>query len=337
MVTDMYARRSSWGKLAGVMVTAAVLAVGLAGCSGGSDTGSGSTDTLTLATQPWLGYGPWYIAQEKGFFEDQGLDVKITSFDEDAEMTASLGSGQVDVANAASHTVLQWVESHQDGYIALLLDTSETADAILANSSISSIADLKGKRIAYEEGSVSNLLLDHALSENGLSISDISPVPMGPSDAAVALSSGRVDAAVTYEPYITDALGENSGIKTLYTASEKEGLIGDVLFVSKKAAEEKPEAVKKAVLAWGDAIDFYKSNKSEAQEIIAENIGSKAEDLETAFDGVKFFSLEDNKKQLGDDYLNSVLPSVEESAIHAGIVEQKLDLKSIVSTDFLPE
>ncbi|WP_084627087.1 aliphatic sulfonate ABC transporter substrate-binding protein [Pseudoclavibacter soli] len=317
-------------------VLIAAVAASLVGCSSSdSSSSSADSDTISIATQPWLGYGPWYIAEENGYFEDQGVDAKITSFDDDSQMTAALGSGEVDIANAASHTALQWLENGQEGYIALLLDTSLTADAVLAGPNVNSISDLKGKKVAYEEGSVSNLLLDHALSANGMSIDDIESVPMDPSDAAVALASGRVDAAVTYEPYITDSLAQDSSIKKLYTADEQEGLISDVLFVSKKALEEKPEAVRKAIQAWGPAVDFYNSNTDEAQEIIAKNVGSSAEDLKTAFDGVKFFSLDDNKTELGGDYLTNVLPSVQESALSAGILTEKLDLNDVVDTQFV--
>lgn len=332
-ITSRPSRRRA---LAATALITALSASALVGCSSANSNSSDSaTDTITIATQPWLGYGPWYIAQDKGYFADQGVDAKITSFDDDSQMTAALGSGQVDVANAASHSALQWLENGQEGYIGLLLDTSLTADAVLASDGISSITDLKGKKVAYEEGSVSNLLLDHALTENGMSINDVESVPMAPSDAAVALSSGRVDAAVTYEPYITDSLAQNSSIKKLYTADKKEGLISDVLFISKKALEEKPEAVRKTIAAWGPAVDFYNSNTDEAQKIIATNIGSSADDLKTAFAGVKFFSLEDNRTELGGNYLENVLPSVQESALSAGILTKKTDLSKVVDAQFV--
>ncbi|AWT25084.1 Putative aliphatic sulfonates-binding protein [Corynebacterium provencense] len=318
-----------------VAVTAGAALVACSSGTGSGDSSGGGEDSLTMATQPWLGYGPWYIAQDKGYFADQGVNVNITSFDDDSQMTAALGSGDVDIANAATHSALQWLENGQDGYITLVLDTSMKADAILAADGINSVADLKGKKVAFEEGSVSNLLLDHALSENGMSVNDISPVPMAPSDAAVALQAGRVDAAVTYEPYISDTAGKDASVKTLYTADAQPGLISDILFVSKKAMEEKPEAVKKAVAAWGPAIDYYNSDTADAQAIIAKNIGSDAESLKTAFDGVKFYSLEDNRTYLGGEYRDKVLPSVQEAAKNAGIISQDHDPAQIVDTRFV--
>ena len=250
-------------------------------------------------------------------------------------MTAALGSGDVDVANAASHSALQWLENGLPGYIALFLDTSLEADAILAGQGIDDISDLEGASIAYEEGSVSNLLLDHALTEAGLSTDDIETVPMAPSEAAVALQAGRVDAAVTYEPYISDTAGADSDISTLYTAAEQPGLISDILFVSEQAMEEKPDAVQKVIDAWGPSVDFYRSNTDEAQDIIAENIGSDAESLRTAFEGVEFYDLEENATLLGGDYQDDYLSSVQESALNAAIVNEEQDLDAAIDTRFV--
>lgn len=321
-------------RITATALVAATAGAGLTACSS-SDDSSSATDSISMATQPWLGYGPWYIAQDKGYFADQDLDVKITSFNDDAQMTAAIGSGEVDVLNEATHSALREIENGTDGYVALVLDTSMTADAVLAGAGVDSVKDLKGKKVAFEEGSVSNLLLDHALTENGMSIDDITAVPMAPSDAAVALQSKRVDAAVTYEPYITDTAGKDDSVKTLYTADAQPGLISDTLFVSKKALEEKPEAVQKLINAWGPAIDYYNSDREDAQAIIAKNIGSDAESLKTAFDGVKFYGLEENRTYLGGDYKSEVLPSVMEAAKNANIVKDDHDPDEIVDTQFV--
>lgn len=324
------------GRLAAATTSVVVAGAVLVACSSDeSDSADGATDTITMATQPWLGYGPWYIAEEEGYFEDEGVDVTITNFEDDSQMTAALGSGDVDVANAASHSALQWLENGLPGYISLVLDTSLQADAILAGDGIDDISDLEGKSIAYEEGSVSNLLLDHALTEAGLTVDDIDSVPMAPAEAAVALQAGRVDAAVTYEPYITDTAGADSDITTLYTAAEEPGLISDVLFVSEQAMEEKPEAVQKVIDAWGPAIDYYNSDTEAAQEIIASNIGSDAEAMRTAFDGVEFYSVEDNSTMLGGEYKDEILPSVQESALNAGIVNDEQDIDGSIDTQFV--
>ena len=113
------------------------------------------------------------------------------------------------------------------------------------------------------------------------------------------------------------------------------GLISDTLFVSKKAMEEKPEAIQKLINAWGPAIDYYNENTEDAQAIIAKNIGSDAESLKTAFEGVEFYGLEENKTYLNGEFKTDVLPSVQESSKNAGIVKDDHDPDEIIDTQFV--
>ncbi|MCR2812720.1 MULTISPECIES: ABC transporter substrate-binding protein [Microbacterium] len=305
-------------------------------CSAGADAAS-DTPTVGMGIQPWLGYGPWYIAQEKGYFEEAGVDVKITNFMNDADMSAAFASDRIQVANMASHSALQLVEQGLDITIVLLLDASLAADAILTDGSVTEVSELAGKSIAFEEGSVSNLLLGYALQESGLSLDDISPVPMDPSEAATALIGGSVPVAVTYEPYISEAQKASEGFETIFTAAEKEGLISDVLAVDNDFLAENPEAVQRIVDAWAPAISFYESDTDEARAIIAESVGSDVDALATAFDGVKFFTLAQNKTMLSGEYLTSVLPAVQDVAAAIGLVQGGLDLASLIDPTFVED
>ena len=162
--------------------------------------------TLRIGTQPWLGYGPWWIAQEKGFFAARGVNVQLINFIQDQDINAALASRRLDGANIATHTAINFIDRGVDIRLVLLMDASYEADAIIADASIKSIKDLRNKRVAFEEITTSDLLLTYALRENGMSKSDIRPVPMPAADAGTALIAGRVDVAVTYEPYLTAAL-----------------------------------------------------------------------------------------------------------------------------------
>jgi NitT/TauT family transport system substrate-binding protein len=100
----------------------------------------------------------------------------------------------------------------------MLLDVSMTADAMLTDGSVASVKDLKGKQVAYEEGTTSDILLNYALSKNGMTIADIQRVPMPAADAGSALIAGKVPVAVTYEPYISLAKAQNGKVKMLFSA-----------------------------------------------------------------------------------------------------------------------
>jgi NitT/TauT family transport system substrate-binding protein len=139
--------------------------------------------TFKPGIEPWLGYGQWHIAAKKGLFAKEGLsDVQIVNFTEDKDINAALASGQLDAANIATHTAMGMVAAGLPVKIVTLLDFSLNADAILAGKDIQSIADIKGKEVAFEQGTTSDILLNYALANNGMTIADVKPVPMPAAD-----------------------------------------------------------------------------------------------------------------------------------------------------------
>ena len=296
-----------------------------------------ATTTVRIGTQPWIGYGPWWIAQEKGMFEKYGIQAELIDFVTDTEVNAAFASGNMDVANVASHTAIKLFANGVDLRVVLLEDVSTTADAILAPSAIATVADLAGKTVAYEEGSTSDLLLNYALLQNNMSLDDINPAPMPAADAGAALIAGQVDSAVTYEPYISEAVNQNADIKLLYTAAERSGLISDVLAASAPFAAENPDVMRNLLKVWGEAVDFLRANPEEGRAIIAEAVGSSPEELVTAFEGVAFYNLDENVQYLafGSENAAAVFNDVQTIALAIGLIDEPIDLNQMVDANYL--
>ncbi len=293
------------------------------------------TVEFNIATQPWIGYGPWYIAQEKGFFDQRGLKVNLVEFTTDQDLNSGLAAGKFDGANIATHTSIILREAGVDVKAVLLMDASFQADAMIAGEGINTIADLKGKKVAFEEGTTSDILLTYALSQNGMTKADIIPVPMPAADAGAAAIAGQVDAAVTYEPYISAALGQGNGYRIIYSAAEKPGLISDVFVFPAKVLAEKPEAVKAMLLAWQDAYDFLQANPDEGQQIIAAAVGSDLEEFKTAWQGVKLYDLAENKSLLGGQ-VQETYQQIGEVLVASGGAKAVPDPKEVFDASFLP-
>ena len=296
-----------------------------------------ATTTVRIGTQPWIGYGPWWIAQEKGMFEKYGIQAELIDFVTDTEVNAAFASGNMDVANVASHTAIKLFANGVDLRVVLLEDVSTTADAILAPSAIATVADLAGKTVAYEEGSTSDLLLNYALRQNNMSLDDINPAPMPAADAGAALIAGQVDSAVTYEPYISEAVNQNPDIKLLYTAAERPGLISDVLAASAPFASENPDVMRNLLKVWSEAVDFLRANPEEGRAIIAEAVGSSPEELVTAFEGVAFYNLDENVQYLayGSENSAAVFNDVQTVALSIGLIDEPVDHNQMVDANYL--
>jgi NitT/TauT family transport system substrate-binding protein len=290
--------------------------------------------TFRMGTEPWLGYGPWWVADSKGLFKQNGLDVKVSSFTTDDEINAALTAGQIDGANVATHTALRLLQQGTPLVAVLVLDQSNTADAAIAASPVTSVKDLKGKKVAYEEGTTSDILLRYALSQNGMTIDDIVKVPTSAADAGTAAIAKRVDAAVTYEPYLTAAMQQDPAFKLIYTADQKPGLISDVFVVRKDAIAKVPCQIQTLIKTWGDATAYYNSNGDEAKTIIAKAVGATPEDLKTAFDGVKIYTVAEAKDLMTGAFPQTV-KDIQQIAVDAGIMKAPIDTTTLLDLQFI--
>jgi len=268
--------------------------------------GTAWAEPVKLGLQPWLGYGPLWVAQEKGFFDKHGVEVELTNFNWDQDMVAAVASGNLNVIAAATNTTIAAINAGVDVKGFLILDLSAEADAILAAKDIQAITDLKGKKVAFESGATSDLLINYALKQNGMSVADVEHVPMGASEAGLALISGQVAAAVTYEPYISAALKQADGHKVLYTAAEKPGLISDLLIANSTWLQEHPKDAEAIIRAWDEAINFIRENPADGEAMIAKAVGSPMEEFEPAFKGVRLYNATENKQILGGEFQGSV-------------------------------
>jgi NitT/TauT family transport system substrate-binding protein len=291
---------------------------------------------IKMGIEPWLGYGQWHIAAKKEFFKAAGLGtVEIVNFNTDADINAALAAGQLQCGNIATHTAMNFIAAGLPIKIVALLDVSKTADAMISDGSVTDIKGLKGKQVAYEEGTTSDILLNYALSQNGMTIADIERVPMPASDAGSALIGGKVPVAVTYEPYLTLAMQQNKAVKMIYSAGENPGLISDVFVVREEFLKEKPGQIVALLKAWDAALADYRKDTAGGRAILSEAVGAKPEELATAFDGVVYYSLAENQTELNGNFTSKVVPQVLAAARTAGIVQKDVDLSKSIDTRFV--
>jgi NitT/TauT family transport system substrate-binding protein len=277
--------------------------------------------TVKIAVEPWLGYGQWYVAQKKGFYAKEGLkDVQIISFQEDKDLDAAMAGGKVTVACVATNTALAMIAAGLPMKAVLLMDFSNSADAILSKDSITSIQQLKGKQVAYEEGTTSDVLLHYALSHAQMPFSDVDKVPMPADSAGNALIAGRVPVAVTYEPYISAALAAGKGFHRLYIAGVDPGLISDVLIVPTSMITRSPGQIEALIRTWQDAMDYYNANVKDGRTIIAQAVGSDLASLNSAFDGVTYYTVPAARDAFNGSFRDRTFGDVLKAAQQAGLV-----------------
>ncbi len=193
--------------------------------------GAAHAEPLRIFYFIWVGYGPLFLAQEKGFFAKEGVEVELINIDVHAAAFGGLFAGQVDAMAGALLDAPAFSEPDETFGVRAGDDESQGADGIVASKDIQSIADLKGRSVAVLRGGVQQFYLNVLLKEAGLSEADIEVVDLTPEDAGQAFLLQEVDAAVTYEPWLTQGKEAAHG-HLLTDTSEQPGLIVDCLMAT---------------------------------------------------------------------------------------------------------
>ena len=291
--------------------------------------------TVTLATSPWIGYGPWSIAKDKAIDQKYGVRLNPINLRTHQDYTSGFVSGRVDGGNMSANFALTLLDNKVPFTVVLIEDASYTADAIVAGAGIKSIKDLVGKKVAFEDGSTSDILIRNALAKNSLSLKDIQHVSMPASDAGAALLAGRVDAAVTYEPYISAALGQGKGYKIIYSGADDPGLISDVLVLHNGFLQKHNDVAVSLARIWDEAVNFLDKDPASGRKIIADAVQADPAKLKSAFDGLKFYNIRESADQLapGGKYIQA-MSSILDILVQQGSVKQRFSFERNVSDQF---
>ncbi len=259
------------------------------------------TPVVKLGTVAWIGYSPFYVAADKDLFSKYGLKVELQDFADPAQIPAALESKGIDGAMYTYDQVITLVANGHDYKVVMPIDYSNGADAILAPKSIKSIADLKGKTVAYPFATCDNLLVVYALKTAGLKESDVEGVDTTPENVPAALVAGAA-AGATYEPSITKILGlkVNGGFHELYTSRSAPGLISDVLYFRSDFIAKNPKLIEGIIKGYLDGLAYIHDHPEESAKIIGKHLASTPAEVKAQFDGVHNIPMADMPKSFVD-------------------------------------
>jgi NitT/TauT family transport system substrate-binding protein len=246
----------------------------------------------------WIGSIAFFVAQQKGFFKEEGLDVQTKSFSSPGDGLTPLVAGTLDAVLSTADSVITVLDKAPGQLkVVYLTDTSAGADAILAKKEITSIKDLKGKKVAATLGQCNHLLLEKALETGGLTDKDIQLVNMNPDDAGAALAAGKVDAAVTWEPWITKVSGQKTG-HVIFSSKETPNLILDVLAISSKTGKTKAAETRAFLKALNRGYEFVQKHTDEAATLAAKSLEQKPDEVKAMLPKVDLYSGQKNLEVL---------------------------------------
>lgn len=261
------------------------------GCSSNSAT-KAPQQPLISGVNPWPGYAGHYVALKQDLFGKAGVKVQESYFQSATEGITGFLAKKTDVAWVTSGDAIQMIAKDPTIKIIYLVDYSDGSDGILGHN-IAKPQDLKGKMIAREDILFENVLLQAYLAKGGLTAKDVELKAMTAADAAAAFAAKRVDAAVSYEPWLTKAAQESGG-KVIFT-TKGTNLIADVIVARQDTLEKRKTELQAYFKAVDQGVKLVNEGNPEALKIVAEKLSVKLDEAKEQLAGVKIFDLDGNK------------------------------------------
>ena len=276
-----------------------LVALDLAAC-GSSTPGTSTkyTGTIHISSSTWTGYAVIYLANAKGTWKSHGLDVSFKTVEDPGDRFIALAAGRLE---GIATTVDTFARQQSNGVAALEvfpIDASVGGDGILASNAIQAVSDLKGKTIAVNQGSVSEFFLAQVLQKNGLSLKDVKEQNMKSGEAGAAFVAGRVDVAVTWEPWLTKAKARKDG-HVLVSSKLYPDLIMDSFGFRKDFVQKYPDTVKEFMKAYYDAYNLLTQNQADSLKVIGDAVGETADDVKADLTTIAMYDLSTGKQIMG--------------------------------------
>lgn len=241
---------------------------------------------LRIAANPWPGYEFLFLAEQKGFFHTENVDVKLVETMALADTRRAFERGNVDIFGGTLVELLLSREfSERRAQAFYVCDYSSGADVVLARPPLASIPELKGRRIGVEPASVNLTLLKTALQRHSLDLPDVVIVPLSQDAMPAAAARGEVDAVVSYPPVSVHLL--RVGFTAVFDSASAPGKIVDVLVADADVLRARPRDCAAVVRAFARAQQFAAEHPDEAHAVMAERERISVQELRSALAGMR--------------------------------------------------
>lgn len=288
------------GLTAALLAACAMLAGG-----GGAEARVGEPNTVTCMYPVWVGFGPVHLANELGYFEEEGITVVEILDDDMPNAVAAMERGDIDcyLRTVGEYQGLGRRKDTQ-GIIIGTIDLSTGGDGWAADGSIKSVCDLKGKTIAVEPNLPARLILQEALRRDcNLSIHDTNLSDISAADAVGVFASPDVAAVGTYEPVLSSVVSTHAdrGAHILVSSAQYDDLILDIVMAHTDELEANPDKYVKFLRGIYRAVDYFNENRDEAVKIIASHFSITPEDFEATLPNFRYTPYEEAVELMGTE------------------------------------
>lgn len=290
--------------------------------------------TINIAFQDWVGYGPFYLAQEKGFCQEEGIELIFINEQLDSARRDAFKAGMLD-CEAGTIDLLVSKTAQGTPIVAVMeMDESFGADAIVAAKNIEKLEDLIGKRVVLSRDDVGETFISSLLYKQNLPLDRIIIVPRDTEEVAGSFLNNEADVCVTWEPQVSAAL-QRPGAHILTSSRDHPGIIIDTLNVRRDLLSNKPQLVKGLMHAWFKALKYYQDNPLNASEVIAKYYDITPEEYRRQVQGLKWVGYEEQRgSSIYKEWLN-IFNTIAEIKFKNSRIMQKPEAQKVLDHTFL--
>lgn len=294
-----------------------------------------TSQPLKIGLNPWIGHGLYYVAKEKGFFEKEKVNVELTNFDDGATGKQLINTNKVDALSLTPETVIILNDAGVKVKAVAMTDTSEGADGVIVSKDIKNITDLKGKKVAFEVGSPSHFFLAYLLNQKGLTTNDLEVINTAAPDAGASFVAGKVDAAVTWEPWLSKANERPGGY--LLVNSKATPILPAMPIFRTEVIENRPQDIRAMLRALFDAREWIMANQNEAVKIMAKNFKITDQEVKEQLPTFHWFSYQENVDGFGSGQYSAtnLIQSAGDLWLKLGLSKTKVNANELVDTSLL--
>ncbi len=229
-----------------------------------------------------------FIAQDRGYFRDNGLEVTTKEYESGPPAVADLLAGKIDMTTAADFVGVRNSFNNEDLKILAAMAKVESFFMVVRRDhGIEKPTDLKGKKIGVTSKTAGEYHLGEYLTFNQMTLRDINMVNQPPSQLVELFTKGDIDAIVSFDPHVSKAQSLVGDKASQWSIQSGQNLY-PLLYSSGKLTSERPEAVKRYLQALVSAEQFIKSNDAEARAIIIKRLNFDTAYLERVWPRFSF-------------------------------------------------
>ncbi|MEP6519415.1 ABC transporter substrate-binding protein [Microcoleus vaginatus] len=289
---------------------------------------------LKVSCISFVGHRPGIIAQQKGFFKAQGIEVELSYVDYLQLQQADFSAGKYDGIGLTLGDFIILSATNPDMQAVMVVSESTGADVVVAQSDIKTILNLKGKKLGANLGGFSEVFVSEMLKISKLTSDDVSLVKVDGLEVPQRLQNNAIQAGHTWEPHLSEAL--KLGADILFTSKQTPGLILDLIAFRGEVIRDRPEDIRAFVRGWLQGLSYWEANIPEGNELVSKALNIPIDTI--SFEGIDLTDFAENQKFFqshSPNYISKTAKKYADFFIRAGNVTRLPNLKTLFNSSFL--